>query len=282
MPKKSFALAASTALITLGVLAPAQALETNNFAPVNSESNTVVALKVADDGNFGECTGTAIAPQWVLTASHCIQHQAKATGAVRIGQGDKQRQVPIESWQVVGDEVALIKTAEDMGLDSYAQLDTEKPTSGTVTGYGWSAAGSGGQKQLPISSMKVTENFDGSDVFVAESTDGAQVLPGDSGADIFRDGKVTGVLVAGLLSDDQNPETTDPNAGSPSAAYNAVAAHRDQIKNIIEGKADTSSAANEEGETTFINPALLIGGGAALLAAIALTVFVLRPKNKKH
>ncbi|WP_144239911.1 trypsin-like serine protease [Corynebacterium atypicum] len=207
---------AATCLSLAALTAPAAgAMETQNFAPEDNESAAVVAERVSADGEMGECSGTAIAPRWVLTASHCIQEQREVTGAIRIGQGDKQREVPIEDWQVVGDDVALIRTAEDIGLDHYPKLDTTKRASGEATAYGWSVDGSGGGKRLPKAKMKITEPIEGTSLIKATTTDGAMIQPGDSGAPLFYEGMLSAVLTAGIDTD------TDMTPGSFTAPQGA-------------------------------------------------------------
>ena len=85
-----------TAAVALTALlaapAPAWALDSKEMAGSTPEAGTVVSLRMEDgEPEDGSCTGTAIAPHWVVTARHCMEMFNKPGGTVRTGEGDQQR-----------------------------------------------------------------------------------------------------------------------------------------------------------------------------------------------
>ena len=76
----------------LAAAVPAQAMISDQFAEDSVHANAVVSEQIGDDGDEdGNCTGTAVADYWVVTARHCLENSETPGGSVRIGQGDDQK-----------------------------------------------------------------------------------------------------------------------------------------------------------------------------------------------
>ena len=211
---------------------PAWAMESQTFAGDTPEAEAVVSVRVDDsDPEDGVCTGTAIAPQWVLTARHCVEAAKKPGGSVRAGQGEMQFNYQIDRWEVAprGD-IALAHTVEEMQIGQFPEVAEEVP-SGEVNVYGWSSDGSGGSTKLPSAKGEVRGEsplalFEAPTALDVALQDGARIQPGDSGGAIFSGGKAAGVMSAGLFEDPDNP--TDEEMTSNAAV--AVAPVADQVE----------------------------------------------------
>lgn len=253
---------------------PAWAMESDRFAGDAAEAEPVVSVRVDDaDPDDGVCTGTAIGPHWVITARHCVEAAAKPGGSVRTGQGEDQRVFTVDRHEVAprGD-IALLHTAEDMGLSAYASVADTVP-SGDVTIYGWSSDGSGGSSRLPAADATVRGEsplalFDAPTALDVALKHGARIQPGDSGGAIFAGGEVAGIMSAGLFEDPDNP-TEEEMHSNAAVAVAPVAEQAEWIRGVVaeperasEGRMPANNGTRAAGPT-------YAGIAIALLALVA-------------
>jgi len=249
-------------------------MESERFAGDAAEAEPVVSVRVDDsDPDDGVCTGTAIAPHWVITARHCVEAAAKAGGSVRTGQGEDQKVFQVDRHEVAprGD-IALLHTTEDMGLSSYASVANTVP-SGEVNIYGWSSDGSGGSTKLPAAEATVRGEsplalFDAPSALDVALKHGARIQPGDSGGAIFSGGKVAGVMSAGLFEDPENPTEEEMNSNG-AVAVAPVAEQAEWIRGVVAGSAD-AGASSESSEPAASLRYVVLGLGALALVAAGL------------
>ena len=267
MKKLAFSVAVGLALAAQ----PAWAMESEQFAGDAVEAQPVVSVRVDDsDPDDGVCTGTAIDPHWVITARHCVEAAAKPGGSVRTGQGDTQKVFQVDRHELAprGD-IALLHTTEDMGLSSYASVADAAP-SGDVNIYGWSSDGSGGSTTLPAAEATVRGEsplalFDAPTALDVALKNGARIQPGDSGGAIFADGKVAGVMSAGLFEDPENPTEEEMNSNA-AVAVAPVAEQAEWIRGVVGGDA-SDSASSESSEPSASLRYVVLGLGALALVA---------------
>ena len=251
---------------------PAWAMESEQFAGDAAEAQPVVSVRVDDsDPDDGVCTGTAIDPHWVITARHCVEAAAKAGGSVRTGQGDNQKVYKVDRHEVAprGD-IALLHTAEDMGLPLYASEADTLP-SGGVNIYGWSSDGSGGSTTLPAAEATVRGEsplalFDAPTALDVALENGARIQPGDSGGAIFDGGKVAGIMSAGLFEDPENP-TEEEMTSNAAVAVAPVAEQAEWIRSVVAGSEAQGATASSEPSPKVRYAALGLGVRALVAAA---------------
>ena len=276
MKKLAICVAAGVALSAQ----PAWAMESEQFAGDVAEATPVVSVRVDDsDPDDGVCTGTAIDPHWVITARHCVEAAAKPGGSVRTGQGDNQKVFKVDRHEVAprGD-IALLHTEEDMGLNKYASVADTVPD-GDVNIYGWSSDGSGGSTRLPSAEAEVRGEsplalFDAPTALDVALKHGARIQPGDSGGAILADGKVAGIMSAGLFEDPENP-TEEEMTSNAAVAVAPVAEQAEWIRGVVAGSADASGG--ESSEPAVSLRYVVLGLGALALVAAG---FVMATRRK--
>jgi hypothetical protein len=182
------------------------------------------AAQVSWDDTGFECSGTAVAAQWILTAGHCAHSDGMTVliGSPQLGQGTKDT----VDQQVVdpNGDLALLHLADPVQT-TFVKLADQDPAVGAINEiYGWgkTSTDSGPAAVLKTAKVKVTsvgchDAAQGKAICSKAVTGNA--FNGDSGGPQMADGAEVGVCSTG-------------DAQARTQEYASVAANRDWIKQV--------------------------------------------------
>ncbi|HWG98546.1 MAG TPA: trypsin-like serine protease [Pilimelia sp.] len=187
------------------------------------------SAQVYRGGNF-TCSGTIIAPTWVLTAKHCVgSSMSVRVGNVNRGSGT-QASVTQYYNAPNGSDLSLLKLASAAG-STFAQLGTANPPVGAeVNIYGWGMTcrtGCQPSTVLKTARVRVTSicrDYYGGEAICSTRIDGA-AWSGDSGGPKMHNGLQVGVA-----------STAD---GGTNQQYTSVIPSRAWIMQMIGGSQTT-------------------------------------------
>ncbi|MGW0501901.1 S1 family peptidase [Micromonospora sp. NPDC003241] len=195
---RSLIVAFATAMV--GVVGASSGAVASPVSPYIIGGSTVSsapwAAAVLSNGSF-TCSGTIIAPQWVLTAQHCIgSNMSVRVGSVNRSSGGVTRTVSATYGRY---DLALMRLSSAVSTSYVTLANSNPPVNSTNSIFGWGMtcySGCSASTQLKTASVRVTST-NVSDAYGGQAIRSTRVngnaWRGDSGGPQFYNGAQVGV-----------------------------------------------------------------------------------------